>query len=92
MKERIVKPFTMWKHFKGTRAFVITVAEHSETGEKLVVYRCMDNNGKTNHCGKRIRIPPILRNRKIQLQPTHGRSHPGFRHRNGDRSHETYRT
>ena len=25
MKERIVKPFTMWKHFKGTRAFVITV-------------------------------------------------------------------
>ena len=21
----------------------------SETGEKLVVYRCMDNNGKTNH-------------------------------------------
>ena len=49
MKERIVKPFTMWKHFKGTRAFVITVAEHSETGEKLVVYRCMDNNGKTNH-------------------------------------------
>ena len=29
MKERVVKPFTMWKHFKGTRAFVITVAEHS---------------------------------------------------------------
>ena len=49
MKERIVKPFTMWKHFKGTRAFVITVAEDSEIGEKLVVYRCMDNNGKTNH-------------------------------------------
>ena len=49
MKERIVNPFTMWRHFKGTRAFVITVAEHSETGEKLVVYRCMDNEGKTNH-------------------------------------------
>lgn len=49
MKNREVKPFTMWKHFKGSRAFVITVAQHSETGEKLVVYRCMDNNKKTNH-------------------------------------------
>ena len=49
MEEREVKPFTLWKHFKGTRALVITVANHSETGEPLVVYRCMDNNGKTNH-------------------------------------------
>ena len=49
MEEREVKPFTLWKHFKGTRALVITVANHSETGEKLVVYRCMDNAGKTNH-------------------------------------------
>lgn len=35
MKQRKVKPFTMWKHFKGSKAFVITVAKHSETGEKL---------------------------------------------------------
>lgn len=49
MEKREVKPFTMWRHFKGARAFVITVAKHSETGEELVVYRCMDNNGKTNH-------------------------------------------
>ena len=49
MNERIVKPFTMWRHFKGAKAFVNTVAQHSETGENLVVYRCMDNNGKTNH-------------------------------------------
>ena len=49
MEEREVRPFTMWRHFKGARSFVITVAEDSETGEKLVVYRCMDNNGKTNH-------------------------------------------
>lgn len=49
MKEREVKPFTVWKHFKGTRAIVITVAQHSETEEKLVIYRCIDNNGKTNH-------------------------------------------
>ena len=49
MEERIVKPFTMWRHFKGSRALVITIAKHSETGEDLVVYRCMDNNGNTNH-------------------------------------------
>lgn len=49
MEERAVKPFTMWRHFKGAQSLVITVAENSETGEKLVVYRCMGNNGNTNH-------------------------------------------
>ena len=49
MENREVKPFTKWRHFKGLNAFVITVAEHSETGEKLVIYCCMGNNGKTNH-------------------------------------------
>ena len=49
MEERAVRPFTMWKHFKGSKVFVITVAEHSETGEKFVVYRCMANDGNTNH-------------------------------------------
>ena len=49
MEERIVKPFTIWRHFKGGRSFVITIAEHSEKEEKLVVYYCMDNNGRTNH-------------------------------------------
>ncbi len=49
MEDRVVKPFTMWRHFKGARAFVLTTAKHSETGEDLVIYRCMDNNGKTNH-------------------------------------------
>lgn len=49
MEKRVVKPFTMWQHFKGARSFVITVAAHSETGEKLVIYHCMDNKDKTNH-------------------------------------------
>lgn len=49
MEKREVKPFTMWKHFKGSKALVITLAEHSETGEVLVVYYCLDNKGKTNH-------------------------------------------
>ena len=49
MDEREVRPFTMWRHFKGARSMVITVAEHNKKNEKLVVYRCLDNNGKTNH-------------------------------------------
>lgn len=49
MEERIVKPFSVWQHFKGTLVFVIAVAEHSETKEKFVVYRCTGNDGKTNH-------------------------------------------
>ena len=44
-----VKIKRVYKHFKGDLYFVEDIAIHSETGEKLVVYRCMDNEGKTNH-------------------------------------------
>ena len=47
--EREVKPYTVWRHFKGMTAFVIAVANHSETGEELVVYRCTGNAGRTTH-------------------------------------------
>ena len=43
---REVKPYTIWRHFKGFKAFVITVAKHTETGEDLVVYYCFDDNDK----------------------------------------------
>ena len=47
--DREVKPYSMWRHFKGFTALVITIAEHTETKEKLVVYCCIDSTGKTNH-------------------------------------------
>ena len=37
--EREVKPFTVWRHFKGDNYLVVDVATHSETKEKYVVYR-----------------------------------------------------
>ena len=55
---REVKPYTIWRHFKGFKAFVITVAKHTETGENLVVYYCFDDNDKEHnneviYCGAR---------------------------------------
>ena len=47
--DRELTPYSRWKHFKGTIAEIITVAEHSETGEELVVYKCTGNHGQTNH-------------------------------------------
>lgn len=49
MNERTVKPFTIWRHFKGLRAFVIAVATHSETNEELVIYYCIDDSKNSNH-------------------------------------------
>ena len=52
MKKREVKPYSVWRHFKGFTAVVITIATHSETGEKMVIYNCKANKEikeNTNH-------------------------------------------
>ncbi len=36
----------VYRHFKGEYCIVLDVAEHSETGEKLVIYRALCGENK----------------------------------------------
>lgn len=38
--ELSVEPGQLWRHFKGGICEIITVATHSETKERMVVYKC----------------------------------------------------
>ena len=42
----IPKPQEIYRHFKGNMYRVLNIAEHTETGEKLVVYQSVDDESK----------------------------------------------
>ena len=42
----IPKPQEIYRHFKGNMYRILNIAEHTETGEKLVIYQSVDDESK----------------------------------------------
>jgi len=44
--ERIIEMNKIYRHFKGNLYLVEDIAEHTETGEKMVIYRALYGDNK----------------------------------------------
>lgn len=47
MMRELPQAHEIWRHFKNNTYEIITIAEHTETGEKFVIYKALQDTMKT---------------------------------------------